>query len=80
MALSKPAKEILAALTAPDAPEVLALVVQHGAERQRLIDHHQAVIDELRAAGWSIEAEVYPKPDGDALTIGLVAGAPRPDT
>lgn len=84
MPLSQPAQQLLDALTAPDAApdQVMVLPIPYGTpadERKVLIDHHQAVVNELRDAGWPAEVIVRRNPDGEALAIGLAPDAPRPD-
>jgi hypothetical protein len=80
-ALSAGAKLALDRLLEMEAGEVLAVPLPHGlsaAERQHELDTHQAVVAELRAAGWPIETERYGSDNGEVLTIGIVEGAPRP--
>lgn len=78
MSLSAPAQAAIDYLSAPggEPDKVYAVVIPHGTpHRQQLVDEHQAVGDELRAAGWSIETGRNAVDTGEALWIGLKPGA-----
>ena len=57
-----------------DPDSVLAIPIPNGIsarERADLIDHHQAVVDEVKRRGWSAGAVVRTTPAGSVLAIDL---------
>ena len=81
MALSPGAQLALDRLL-EDPDEVLAVVLPHGmtaGERRHELNVHQAVVNELRAAGWTIDVQRRGTDNGEIVTLGLVPDAPHPD-
>lgn len=87
MALSDTAQQLLDALNDPETGDaddhVMALPIPYGltaGERASEISRHQAIVDELRAAGWPVEVHLRRIETGEVLAFGFTPGAPRPST
>lgn len=73
------ATAIAAELSALGPDEVMAFLVPHQAQgdRARALDHHGAVLAELRAAGWELATGVKHTPTGDAFWLAVIARPPK---
>jgi hypothetical protein len=59
-----------------DPDSVMALPIPHGLsarERADLLDHHDAVVAEIRSRGWNVKTIVRQLPQGTVFAIELVA-------
>jgi len=57
-----------------DPDSVLTLPIPHGIsarERTDLLDHHGAVVDEIRRRGWRVRTHVRHLPSGSVFAIDL---------
>ena len=75
------ARSLERALRECEPGEVLALLIpyQRQADRARAIDHFDAAVTELRAAGWQLETSVTRCDDGEIYAIEPTAAPNQED-